>query len=239
MKNLSYITLFFIIFLVSGCFNKITESAPPPPPKVYPKEANFLEEMGLGDTVHFFIKESGYFNPDRNSSYKTHLTCYTKLEILRADTFLYLSRLYFSVPGGLGQLGPNLEFDSVPFNFEVITKTFDSMELFCHYESNYSAYAFGDSCLIREFDLTGYPREFVLKRWKHFCSLGMSDSVYNEWRFNPPTHEQLTQWRKSMFMNESKSVKRFEVLSFYKDTCKISYSNELPITFPYDFSRLR
>ncbi len=231
--------LFFIILLVSGCFIKITKSAPPPPPKVYPKEANFLEEMGLGDTVHFFVKESGYFYPDRNSSYQTHLTCYTKLEIFRADTFLYLSRLYFSVPGGPGQVGPNLEFDSVPCNFEVITKTFDSMELFCHYASNYSAYAFGDSCLIREFDWKGYPREYILKLWKNFCSLGMSDSVYNEWRFNPPTHEQLTQWRNSMFMNESKSVKRFEVLSFYKDTCKISYCNELPITFPYDFSRLR
>lgn len=239
MKNLSYITLFFIIFLVSGCFIKITKSAPPPPPKVYPKEANFLEEMGIGDTVFFFIKESSYFNTNRNSSYLTRLTCYAKLEVFRADTFLFLSREYFAIPGGAAQDGPFLEFDTLKFKLERVTKAYESLDTYCQAKHQTSTYALKDSCLLRIADGTGKSKRMQDMIFHSFTKLGMCDPVYNEWRFKPPDYEELENWRKSVPMPNPKIESRFEVLSFYKDTCKISYCNELPITFPYDFSRLR
>jgi hypothetical protein len=236
MKKLSYITLFFIIFLVSGCFNKITESAPPPPPKVYPKEANFLEEMGLGDTVHIFIKQSGYFNPDSRSAYSTHLTCYTRLEVCRIDTFLYQAKKYYAVPGGISQSGPNFEFDTVKFDLKKALDACGQLEPFCADERQISSYVSGNNCLIWVCCDNDNLKKLL---WRNFISLGMSDKSYQEWRFNPPNYKEIDTWRNSMKMNEAKPFWRYEVLSFYKDTCKIAYSDKVPIPLPKDFSGLR
>jgi hypothetical protein len=206
---------------------------------IYPREENFLETMSVGDTVHVFIKTSGYFNPNRNSSYSTHLTCYTRLEIFRADTFLYLSRKYFAIPGGQSQSGPDFEFDTVRCNLELTMKSCGLLDPYCERKYDLSTYAFQDSCLLREADATGKSsraKEIIINS---FTKLGMCDSVYNEWRFNPPSYETLKAWRESMNMNEPRPFWRYEVLSFYRDTCKISYSDRLPISFPFDYTRLR
>jgi len=236
MKNLSYITLFFIIFLVTGCFIKITKSAPPSPPKVYPKEANFLEEMGLGDTVHIFIKESGYFQPTSNPHYKSHLTCYTKMEICRVDTFTYHAREYYALPGGPSQSGPNFEFDTVKFDLKKTINSCGNLDLWCLEKRNVDFYVFGDTCLI---PICCGIKEIEKAKWRDFVMLGMTDVTYQKWRFDPPRYDELEAWRTSMQMNQSPRLSRFELLSFYKDTCKISYCDRLPVPYSYDFSRLR
>jgi hypothetical protein len=203
---------------------------------MYPEETNFLEDMGFGDTVHIFIKQSGYFNPDSHSNYLTYLTVYTRLEVCRIDTFLYHSRKYYAVPGGIAQSGPNFEFDTVKFDLKKALEACGHLEPFCADKRQASSYVSGDNCLIRLCCGNDITKKLL---WKNLLRLGMSDKSYQEWRFNPPNYSELNTWRKSMKMNESQPFWRYEVLSFYKDTCKISFCDEVPIAIPKDFSRLR
>jgi hypothetical protein len=233
-KNLC---LFLIIVgsCTLGCnFNRKTESLPPP--KSYPEEVNFLRSMAIGDTVFLFIKASGYFQPYSNQHIETHLTCYTRQEICRVDSFLYKSREFYLTPstGTQWQGGLNFEFDTVKFDLQKALKACNSLEPFCVPKQDQPRYSMGNECLWRQPGWYGGKTA-----WLNFTTLGMSDPMYNEWRFTPPSYSELKAWRSSMNMNNQIPERKFEVLSFYKDTCKISYCNDLPTQYPFDFSKMR
>lgn len=232
----------YLLFLIAiaaiyaGCIVYTPPQRTTTPAKVYPVEENFLRTMAIGDTVFIFIKESGYFQPYRNYNISEHFTCYTRQEICRVDSFLYKSRDFYLTPGGpsLSHGGPNFEFDTVKFDLQKALNACNSLEFYCVPQQDRSYLALEDSCLWRQ------PAPYAGKSgWLEFTTLGMSDAVYNKWRFHPPSHAELKAWRESMFMNDPKPVWKYEVLSFYKDTCKISYCDKLPTSYAYDFSKLR
>ncbi|MFM1998118.1 MAG: hypothetical protein RL204_65 [Bacteroidota bacterium] len=231
-----FLLLISIVLLYVGCVVRQTPKPAAPPPKIYPEEVNFLRTMAIGDTVFIFIKESGYFQPFHNPYQEVHLTCYTRQELCRIDTFLYKSRQFFYSPGGTSQKGPDFEFDTVKFQLQKALDACNSLEPYCVPRNYRDQYAFPDTCLWRKPGWEGELKEF---KWRGYTTLGMSDSRYHEWRYSPPTHAQLKAWRESMFMNDPKPVWKYEVLSFYKDTCKISYSDHLEVKYPYDFSKLK
>lgn len=237
MKTATYLLLPIVTSIIIGCNIGFTRSSQnTTPPVVYPAEPNFLRSMAIGDTVFLFIKESGYFQPYRNYNIHEHLTCYTRQEICRVDSFIYKSREYFLTPGASSQSdgAPNFEFDTVRFDLQKALKACNSIKIYCVPKKDRLRFAMGDSCLWRQPAWNGENAE-----WLEFTTLGMSDAVYNKWRFHPPSHAELKAWRESMFMNDPKPIWKYEVLSFYKDTCKISYSDNIPTFYPYDFSRLK
>jgi hypothetical protein len=231
-----YLTILFGILFFCECTPKKYQNAVISENRIYSEEVNFLKDMSMGDTVYIFIKESGYFFPNSRSSYSTRLTCYTRVEVSRIDTFLYKARKYFAVPGGPSQKGPDFEFDSVKSDLQKTLNATSSLELYCVNMNQTSLYLSGDSCLLR---LCCGHKEIEKIRWNKFINLGMSDQSLQKWRFLYPNYEELQSWRTSVKMNSPTLDKRYEVLSFYKDTSKISFCTELPITYPYDFSRLK
>lgn len=231
--------LLFLIAIASiyaGCIVYTPPQRTTAPAKVYPVEENFLRTMAIGDTVFLFIKESGYFQPYSNKHVKIHLSCYTRQEICRVDTFLYKSREFYFTPSAPKQLQgePNFEFDTVRFDLQKALMACSSLEPCCVPEEDQPRYSMGDECLWRRPGWYGGNTA-----WLKFTTLGMSDPAYNEWRFTPPSYSALNAWRNSMNMNDERTVWKYEILSFYKDTCKISYCDDLPTSYAYDFSRLR
>jgi hypothetical protein len=157
------------------------------------------------------------------------------MEICRKDTFDYVSRVFFAIPGGPAQ-SVDFEFDTLKFSLNKAISALGPLYPYCVEKNQISSYVSGDTCLIQECCGGTETRKF---HWQRFKSLGMSDELYQDWRFNPPNYEKLKAWRQSMYMNQPKPFWRYEVLSFYGDTCKISYADRLPVSFLYDFSRLR
>ena len=224
-----YFLFFFSIgLLYLGCAVRQAPQQAVAPPKIYPEEQNFLRTMNIGDTVFIFIKESGYFQPNDNPYRASHLTYYSRHDICRVDSFVYKTRKYVSIPGGEGHSGPNFEFDTVKFQLQKVLEACTSLEPFCSQKRYQEHYFASDTCLWRE----PYWKDKLY--WLRYTEMGMCDSIYNKWRFTPPSHSQLKNWRETMRTEEPLRIRRYEILSFYNDTCKISYSDEIPIQYPHN-----
>lgn len=216
--------IIFIFLCILGCMSKTQIQETQPVAKVYPPELNFLETMHIGDTVFFFIKESG-FSSDPSSPHSTSFyTFYAKQEVIRADSFEYRVLRYWALPEGHKNL--YFELDTLKFKLKKAQKLFSVLESSCELASE-PRYDENNKC----YEIRPISRDYI--GWKGFCEAGMSAPQLQDWRMNPPSHQEVKIWRESLRPEDG--IWRYEVLSFLGDTCKLSYTDKRRISFMRDF----
>jgi hypothetical protein len=219
-----FLFLISVVLLYAGCAVRQEPQQAAAPPKIYPEEQNFLETMGIGDTVFFFVKESGYSSEPSNPYSISYYTFYAKQEVIRTDSFEYRIHRYWALPEGHKSL--YFELDTLKYKLKKAQKLFSVLESSCEISKEHR-YDENNKCYETESNSDNYMN------WKGYCVSGMCDPKYHEWRINPPSHKELKVWRESMGPNDR--IWRYEILSFLGDTCKMSYSDMKTISFMRDF----
>lgn len=216
-----FISFIFILIIFSSSCSRLSKSsaenirALTQEPNL-PKERNFLREMALGDTVLLVYKQSGWSNTAhlRNMS---HYSFYAIHKIWRTGDITYVrkkTRAYTA-----RDRFKEFEFDTMKYRLDEVMNLLSGFADYCQDEFYRPSKEEIEKCIwIYDFkDRSAFALE-------EFLSEDLSSTRYNRWRFEIPSYEELKKWREKDY-NGGKW--KTEMLVFWNDTCKISYSDQL------------
>lgn len=190
----------------------ITTQEPP-----LPFEKNFIREMAIGDSVLIVYRQSGWTNTAhlRNMSYYTF---YAIQKVWWTGDKSYVSKRTFAyTPENRFQ---QFEFDTMLYKLPDVLNLLSSLEYYCQDEFYRPSEEEKQKCEWHyDFKYRSVPA------FEEFISEDLCSPKYNKWRFVRPTHDQLEAWRTNDY---HESIWKTEMLVFWRDTCKISYSDRLP-----------
>ena len=224
--SIYFLAFFMVLFACNVVRDKVMNkdkiSIPDPPPV----ERSFVSEMAIGDTVFFFIKQSGWSNA-AHLTYKSFYTFYAKREVIR------LAEKKFLVNKSLAYTPQNrfdaFELDTMLYRRVELNQLTASFKYLCrnkNFESNLTQQE--DCDWIEDFKIA-HP-----VRLKYFIEYELTDTKLLSWKEKKPSYTELDSWRKK---NEDNKLWRSEMLVFWKNECKLSYTEKLETLYGqvYDY----
>jgi hypothetical protein len=202
--------------------NRDKISKPDPPPV----ERSFVSEMAIGDTVFIFIKQSGWSN-SAHLTYKSFYTFYAKREVIRIaekeflvkKSFAYTPQNRFNSFELDTMMSRRKELDELTASFQYICRTkFFQASLEDDKDCNW----------IHDYN-NAHPKAF-----DYLLENELTDANLLSWKEKKPSYTELDSWRKK---NDDGKLWRSEMLVFWKNECKLSYTEKLETLYGqvYDY----
>jgi hypothetical protein len=226
-KNL-YLLLLSIPFICWNVLEPNTQRifSQPPLNTRFPQERGFITEMSMEDTVTIFYKQSGWTNHAHLSS-QSFYTFYSRKEITRIGYRQFSEKITFCYTA------PNrfkpFEFDTMKYRLSELHSLTSDFALYCPEKYNSpTEHERNNCCWDTDFTVLN-PREF-----SNFQNSELTSEKYQSWRYYKPSFYDLEIWRKEDYHNP---IWKTEMLVFWRDTCKISYTDDLPSLYGqvYDY----
>jgi hypothetical protein len=182
----------------------------------FPQERGFITEMSMEDTVTIFYKQSGWTNSAHLSS-RSFYTFYSRKEITRIGYRQFSEKITFCYTA------PNrfkpFEFDTMKYRLDELYNLTSIFELYCPITNDFPTENELTNCCWDEDFTIHHPDAF-----ENYQLHELTSEKYQSWRYYRPSYYDLENWRKADYQ---RSIWKTEMLVFWRDTCKISYTDEL------------
>jgi hypothetical protein len=189
-------------------------------------ERSYIKEMAIGDTVYVFIKQSGWSNA-AHLTYKSFYTFYTKREIIRlADKEFLVKKSFAYTPQNRFD---SFELDTMMRRRAELNLLTESFQHICRTKFFQASLKQDEDCnWIQDYN-NAHPKAF-----DHFLEYELTDTNLLSWREKKPSYAELDSWRKK---NDDNKFWRSEMLVFWKNECKLSYTEKLETLYGqvYDY----